>query len=143
MKKTLLVLISIFIVLLIIAITFVNKSVNLEKSVITFNSNYEKYLNKTILGTDVATLIGKAIDNNEKYNISKDENGVYTSDNKYSIKIFINILGSSKTYDMETINRVGIQEFISNFNVMTFTCNKINYHEQTKRVSEIYIQEFM
>lgn len=143
MKKTLFILISMLIILLSITFIFIKNNINAEKDVANFNAYYENYLDKTIFGSEVATLISKAIDNNEKYNIEKSENGLYISDNKYSIEIYINIIGSPKTYEMETINKVGISQFISNFNVMTFTCTKINYHEQTKRVSEIYIEEVM
>lgn len=141
MKKTLFILIAIFIVLLSAIIFKLNTNIVKQTDLKKFNSYYTEYLDKTFFGSEVATIISKAIDNNEKYNISKDENDMYISDNSYSIKIYINIVGSKKTYEMETINKVGITQFISNFNTLEFTCTKINYHDSTKRVSEMYISE--
>jgi len=143
MKRTLFILSAILIVLISISIVFANRNVNIEKNIAQFNSYYEKYLDKQFFGTDVATLIGKVIDNNEKCNIKKDENGKYLLDDKYSIEIYIKLYGSNKYYDSETINKVGIAKFISNFNTISFICKNIKYHDSTKRVSEIYIEEFL
>lgn len=143
MKKTLFIIIAIIIIFTSMAIIFINNNINAEKDVAKFNMYFENYLDRNLYGTEVATLIGKAIDNNQRYEVPKDEKGMYISDNKYSIKIHINLVGSSKTYEMETINKVGIPEFISNFNSMTFKILEMKYHKETKRVSEIYIQEVM
>ena len=39
------------------------------------NSEYEYYLDKTVYGTDVTSIIGKPVDENEKNNIQKNEKG--------------------------------------------------------------------
>ena len=118
MKKILFIIIAIVIILTSMVIIFINNNMNAERNIAKFNMDFENYLNRSLYGTEVATLIGKAIDNNEKNGVKKDENGLYVPDGNYSIKIYINLLGSSKTYAMETINKVGISEFISNFNVI-------------------------
>lgn len=141
MKKTLFILISILIILLSTTFIFLKNSINSEKDIMNFNAYYESYLDKQFFGAEVATIISKAMDNNEKYAIQKDERNFYIPDNKYSVRIFVKIVGSSKIYEMETINKVGISEFISNFNVMTFTCTELKYHHETNRVSEMYIEE--
>lgn len=143
MNKTLFVLISIFIILLSTIFIVLNNSINTEKNILQYNSYYTNYLDKIFFGSEVATIISKAIDNNEKHNIEKDNNGLYIPDGEYSIKMYINILGSNKTYEMETINKVGISQFISNFNVMKFTCYEIKFHESTNRISEMYIKEIV
>lgn len=141
MKKTLFIFVAILIVLLSTIFLKINDKMATENDVKKFNLYYTEHLNKNFFGSEVATIISKSIDNNEKYNISKDENDMYISDNAYSVKIYINIVGSKKIYEMETINKVGITQFISNFNTLEFTCVKINYHDSTKRVSEVYISE--
>lgn len=141
MKKTLFILISILIILLSTTFIFLKNNIDSEKDIMNFNTYYESYLDKHFFGAEVATIISKAMDNNEKYARQKDERDFYISDNKFSVRIFLKIVGSNKIYEMETINKVGISEFISNFNVMTFTCTDIKYHHETKRVSEMYIEE--
>ena len=107
MNKILFILISILIILLSTIFIMININVNSEKDIAKFNSYYENYLDKVFFGSEVATLISKTIDNNEKCEIEKDSEGIYIPDNNYSIKIYIKILGSNKSYEMERINKVG------------------------------------
>lgn len=46
------------------------------------NNYYEKYLNKEIYGTEVATIINKTVNQNEQNEIQKDQNNYYI-DNRY------------------------------------------------------------
>ena len=41
---------------------------------------------------------------------------------------------------MERIVKLGMTEFVKNFNLETFTCTKINYHNETGKVSEVYLE---
>ena len=91
MKKTFMVLLLAFcIVVLIIVVNFNSYQKNMRQ-VLNFNKQYEEYNKEEVPGVDITTLINKAISNNEKYQISKDENGLYVDDGKYSIKIYITI----------------------------------------------------
>ena len=47
----------------------------------------------------------------------------------------------TKTYRMETIDKVGISEFISNFNTAKFNITKIEYHEKTGKVKYIEVSQ--
>lgn len=91
-----------------------------------------------IYGTDLGTLINKAIDNNEKYKIAKDENGSYIPDNKYSLKITIQMLSNGTTYEMEKIFEHKVEQFIELFNSSKFKASNVQYHETTGKISQIH-----
>lgn len=143
MKKILICLIIILIVITIIATMYVsNNNKQLEKIKNT-NQEYELYLGKTVFGTDVTTIINKAINQNEKNNISKDEKGMYIENEENSIKVELVMLNEDEktTYQMETLQKAGIQGFIKNFNLINFKCSKIEYHENTKLVKKIIFEQ--
>lgn len=137
MKKPLIVLITIFIVAVIIVTVIINTKQDNIKAIKQFNDSFEQYIGKQIYGTEVTTVISKAIKNNENHNIQKDENGYYINDNKYCIKVELNMITVEKTYQMEQLYKAGLTEFVKNFNVITFECTNIEYHNQTGRISKI------
>ena len=146
MKKSLIIIAILLLIVIIICavgILMNSKKVLLQKQE---NKEYEKYLNNDIYGTDVVTLINKAIDNNNKNNVSKNSSGKYIENNENSIIIdLVMIINEEKekikTYRMETIDKVGISEFIANFNTAKFRITKIEYHEQTGMVKYIEISQ--
>lgn len=105
------------------------------------NNEYEYYLNKTVYGTELTTLINKAINENEKNKIQKDEKGNYIENNENSIKIEIKMITIEKTYSMETIYNNDITKFVENFNLIKFQCTKIEYHKKTGRIRKIYFEQ--
>ena len=107
---------------------------NNSNSILKQNAEYEKYLNQEIDGTELATVINRVIDNNEKYNIDKEIKGKYVDDNLDTIKSDILITDNETLYDAETIYRGGIENFVKNFNTIKFKCTEIKYHETTKKV---------
>lgn len=141
MKKTMIVLISLLIAIISMLIVAIKNNESVQSEVKKFNMQYECYLNSVIKGTDVATVINRAIDNNEKYEIEKDSKNRYIEDNKYSIKISVKFIDSKKYYDMEAISNLGIEEFISNFSQLEFKCSEILYHKDTNRVSKLVFIE--
>lgn len=140
MRKTLIIISAIFIIIM--SILFVNlKTVqksNLE--IKKFNLTYELYNKEDLCGIDITTIINKAIDNNEKYEIEKDLNGIYIADDEYSIKIYITMIINQKTYPMEKIKEIGIQTFTEFFGEVKFKCTDIKYHEKTGRISEMVFE---
>ena len=54
------------------------------------NLEYERYLGQNIYGAELATIINKAIDENEKNKVRKDEKNYYIENEENSIKIYIN-----------------------------------------------------
>lgn len=137
MKKNLAIIIIIFIVIMSMLTIMLKAKEDDEKSLKAINYEYEQYLNKQVYGTDVTSIINKAIDNNENYKIPKDENGMYINDGKYCIKIELNMITIEKTYQMEQMYKAGITEFVRNFNLINFECTAIEYHKETGRVSKI------
>lgn len=107
---------------------------NNSNSILKQNAEYEKYLNQEIDGTELATVINRVIDNNEKNAIDKDIKGKYIDDNLDTIKMDILITDNETLYDAETIYRGGIENFVKNFNTIKFKCTEIKYHETTKKV---------
>ena len=107
---------------------------NNSNSILKQNAEYEKYLNQEIDGTELATVINRVIDNNEKNAIDKDSKRKYIDDNLDTIKMDILITDNETLYDAETIYRGGIENFVKNFNTIKFKCTEIKYHETTKKI---------
>ena len=92
MKKTLFIILIMFFCIMIVLFVALRNAQGLERDTQKFNLEFEQYTNKNIYGTEIATMINKAVNNNEKYRIEKDENGFYIEDDSYSIKIDIYII---------------------------------------------------
>jgi hypothetical protein len=110
------------------------------------NGEYERYLNSEIYGSDVATLINKAISSNESNNVQKDDNNYYINNNENSITIDLVMITNEEkqettVYKMEAISKVGITEFIKNFNTAKFECTKKEYHKLTGKIAHIEISQ--
>lgn len=105
------------------------------------NSEYSYYLNKIIYGTDVTTLINKAVNQNENNRIAKNEKNHYIENEENSIKIEIKMGANEKIYPMEEIYNNDITKFVENFNLIRFKCTSIEYHEKTGRVKKITFEE--
>ena len=132
MKKLILL---IFIPILIMLISAIGLAMNLKtttEAVHKGNKEYEYYLGKEIYGTDVTSLMNKAINENEKNGVEKDEKGYYIDNNKDSIK---------KTYTMEEINNHDMNQFLKNFNLIKFKCTSIEYHRKTGKVSKMIFEQ--
>ena len=135
MKKIFAVLLLILVVIsVVIMIKFQNYK-NEKEAIAKFNLEYEEYNKDNLNGLDITTVINKAVNNNEKYKITKDENGLYINDNNNSIQIYITMIINGKTYPMERINNLGIDSFIEYFGVISFKCTDIKYHEDSGKVS--------
>lgn len=141
MKKLLLILVLLFIIIVfsIYALVINNR---VQKSTLeNYNREYEEYLNKTINGTELATLINKVTNINEKNKIEKDKNNHYIEDKENSIKIEITMLLTEKTYPMEEIYNKNTAEFVKHFSLEKFECTNIEYHIKTGKVSRMLFQQ--
>lgn len=146
MKKNVIIISLILLAIIIICATLINVKTKASKATLKQNQEYEKYLEKNIYGTDVVTLINKAISDNETNNVQKDEKGNYIDNNQNSIKIDLVMITDvekekTTTYKMEAISKVGITEFIKNFNIAEFKCTKKEYHSQTGKLAYIEITQ--
>lgn len=104
------------------------------------NTEFDYYYNKQLDGATLATLIAKAIDNNEKNNIEKDNKGKYIENEDTSIKIQIYMSDTDTIYDMEVISNGGMNNFVKNFNIIQFKCTKVEYH-QNKKIKYLYFEQ--
>lgn len=144
-KSVIIISIMLFIIIIIctIGISINSQKMSAQKQA---NKEYEQYLERDMYGTDVVTLINKAIDSNKKNNIQIAEDGKYIKDNENSIIIELVMITDeedekTKTYRMETIAKVGINEFITNFNTAKFKISKIEYHKETGKIKYIEISQ--
>lgn len=146
MKKNVIIISVILLIVIIICVTGISinaKKISVQKQA---NKEYEKYIGKDIYGTDVVTLINNAMYNNQKNSVQKDENGKYIENTENSIIIELVMITNEEqekttTYRMETIEKVGISEFIKNFNTAVFKITKMEYHNQTGKVKYIEITQ--
>ncbi len=130
----------ILLILVVISAFVVIKFQNIQKEkkeIAKFNLEYEEYNTDNLNGLDITTVINKAVNNNEKYNITKDENGLYVQDDDNCIKIYITMIINEKTYPMERINELGINSFIEYFGVVSFKCTDIQYHKSTGKIASM------
>lgn len=146
MKKNILIISLVLLIIIIVCIAGIKWNSKANRIIKSQNKEYEEYLKDDIYGTDVITLINKAISNNKSNNISKDEKGYYIENNTNSIKIDIIMITNEEkekkaTYSMELIDKVGITEFIKNFNTAKFKCTNIEYHKETGKIKYIEITQ--
>ena len=105
------------------------------------NKTYNSFYEQEVLGTDVATLINKAIDNNNKNSVEKSDEGVYINNNNNSINIDIKFKYLDKPISMERIDELDSIKFVQNFGGFSFKCTKIEYHEKTGNVKYMYFEQ--
>lgn len=146
MKKNVLIVCSILLIIIIVCVTFISMNSKKLAVVKQENKEYEQYQKQEIYGTEVITLINKAIDHNQKNNVQTDETGKYIDNETDSIIIDVMMITNEEknqttTYRMETINKVGIGEFIANFNTAKFKITNIQYHKQTGKIKYIEITQ--
>lgn len=141
MKKLLMMLMLLFMIIIFsICILFVNSKAKIN-NLRNYNKEYEQYLEKTIYGTEVATLINKVTNLNENNKIKKDENNHYIENEENSLKIEIKMLLTEKTYPMEEIYNSNTSEFVKYFNLEEFKCSKIEYHKKTGKISKMLFEQ--
>ena len=86
-----------------------------------FNLKYEKYLDKEIIGTDIATLINQATNDNEQK--------IYE---KINIEIKIIDFEKEKIYDMETLYSGGMEKFVQYYGQIKFKTSKKEYSKNAQ-----------
>lgn len=129
MKKLIVIILcSVCVILSIFTIKYMNYKSEQTK-IKEENLEYEAFLNKQILGTELTTFINKAIDNNIKNNVLKDEKGFYIQNDSNSIEIEIKITDNNKVYKMEAFYNGGMIDFLQNYNLINFECTKIKYNK--------------
>lgn len=126
MKKTVIYILSIVIIVFAIVLSKYYNLRELKTEIIKFNLKYEEYLDRKIYGTDIATVINKAINDNKQTFSERN------SENYININIKIIDLAEEKIYDMETFYQGGIDEFVKYYGQVTFECKEIRYNSSHK-----------
>ena len=141
MKNNLLIILAIIFIIICLACAFIIDKQSQKTQLQKENAEYEKYINKEIKGTELATLISKAVDHNETNYIAKDEKGHYINNNENSIKIDLKMITIEKTYPMEEIYNNQIVNFVQNFNTINFKCTNIEYHSKSGKIAKLVFEE--
>ena len=141
MKKTLLLICIALLIILFSTFRLLITKNTTNKLIKEENSEYEYYLDKTIYGTELTTIINKTINKNENNGIQKDEKNYYIENDENSIKIEIKMITTDKTYPMEEIYNNDITKFVQNFNLIKFKCTSIEYHEKTGKIKKIVFEQ--
>ena len=88
------------------------------------NVQYESYYQQEIYGPDLATLINKAVDDNNKNEVAKTQKGKYIENTTNSIRIDIKFTDDNTIHAMEEIYNGGISTFIQYYNQIKFKCTR-------------------
>ena len=134
MKRVLLLITSIFLIILVILFSKYFELENIEEETKKYNLVYEQFKSGIIKGVDIATVINKAINDNENALIKKDSKGKYITNDEDSVKIEIKIsdLKKDKIYNMEMLYNGGIDEFVQYYGQVDFKCTKTSYNSKNK-----------
>lgn len=141
MKKSFLIITAIILIIIFIVLGYIFEAQSKQNEAISYNKEYKNYLGKEIYGAEIATLINKVTEQNERNNVSKDENGYYIDNGTNSIKIDLKMITVEKTYPMELIYKNDVTNFVKNFNVILFKCTNIEYHKETGKVSKLIFEQ--
>lgn len=139
MKKITIFFIIVIIIVVAISYMYINYKNN-QSEIKKENKIYEEYLNKEKKGTEVATIINKAMDSNYRNDVAKDKNGYYINNENNSINIDFKMLDNDKIYKMEAIFKGGISTFTDYYRDIKFKCMKIEYHK-TGRIKYMLFEQ--
>ena len=140
MKKILAFITAVIIVLNLLAIKYYNYKDEYSK-IKEFNSKYESYYQKELYGSDVATIVNRAVNDNELNRIEKDKNGNYIENETNSIKVEIKITDNDTLYSMETLYNGGMTTFVQYYSNIKFECTKIEYHSNSKQIKYMLFEQ--
>ena len=140
MKKITIFIVSIIVIIAVFSYIYYNYKAR-KNDIDAKNMIYKTVYEKEINGNELATIINKALDTDEKNNVEKDTDGNYIENNENSIKIEIKFKQSDHVFQMESIYLNKVSEFIRLYGQANFKCTKIDYHRKTKLVKYLYFEE--
>ena len=105
------------------------------------NKQFESYYNEEVYGTDLVTVINKAVDNNLSNEVEKNQKGFFQNNEINSINIDIKIIDNDTVYKMETIYNSGIDNFVQYYGQIKFKCTKIEYHKDTGKIKYLLFEQ--
>ena len=144
MKKTIIYIFSIVLIICVIISSKLYMGKDYMVQIKKFNTKYEKYTKNEIIGTEVASIINQAVDDNEYEGIKKDEKGKYIQNNQNSINIEVMIteFEEEQIYSMETLYNGGMSQFVKYYGQIRFKASKIEYNEN-KRIKYILFEQII
>lgn len=140
MKKIAIFFVIIVILICSISYIYLNYKANYNQTK-KANLEFERYLNEEVYGVDLATIINRAIDNNQKNEVEKNNKGIYLNNDTNSISMEIKMTDNNSIYQMETIYNGGIQNFINYYSNIKFKCVDVKYHESTNKVKYLLFEQ--
>ena len=140
MKKLLIFFAIVVIIVCVVSYVFLNYKANYNTSK-KANLEFENYLNEEIYGTDLSTVINRAIDSNEKNAVEKNNKGIYLNNDKNSISIEVKMNDNDSIYQMETFYKNGMQNFLNYYGNIKFKCTDIKYHKTTNKVKYMLFEQ--
>ena len=135
MKKSVVLVVIILVVLTLIGIVHYRNEQQRIQEILKYNLLYEEYNKEGLNGLDVTTIINKAVNNNERNSVEKDEYGFYIDNKTDSVIIDVKMIIDGEIYRMEQINQLGIGDFTEYFAEVKFNCIEVKYHEETGKIS--------
>ena len=144
MKKTLIYIICIFVIICTLIISKIYSKKSYLDEINQFNVKYEKYLDTEITGTEIATIINQAVNDNDTTNIIIDGNGKYKQKDKTTINIEVKIteFDKEKIYSMETLYGGGMSNFVKYYGQIPFRAVKVEYN-QNKTLNYILFEQVL
>ena len=105
------------------------------------NREFESYYNEEIFGTDLTTIINKAIDKNIVNKVEKDKKGFYINNDENSISIDVKITDNDTIYKMETLYKGEMKKFVEYYGQVVFKCTNIEYHNSTGKIKYLLFEQ--
>lgn len=115
----------------------INRYRNAQKE----NIKFEIYQEQEISGSELTSLINKAIDLNQQNEIEKDEKGKYVDNGKNSLNIDIQFIDDEVTYSIEKIYAKGMKTFLTYYRNIRFECKQVQYHTKTNQIKYMLFEQ--
>lgn len=149
MKKSIIAIFLVIVIILFIVLTiFTMQLKNMQNVKKNYDEEMQYFLefeDKQFAVNDFISIMNRAIENNYQYNVKLDENNLYIDDDKYSIKVFLQLDDREELIPMETLilSENGGPEKISKlFADIVYRYDSIEYHKSTGRIKKIIIYGF-
>ncbi len=105
------------------------------------NAQFNIKQDQEMTGQDLATILNRVLDTNEKNKILQDKNGNYIENSENSIKMDITFIDIDVTYNIERIGQAGIANFVQNYRGIIFKCNEVQYHKATGKIKYMKFEQ--
>ncbi len=105
------------------------------------NAQFNIKQDQEMTGQDLATILNRVLDTNEKNKILQDKNGNYIENSENSIKMDITFTDIDVTYNIERIGQAGIANFVQNYRGIIFKCNEVQYHKATGKIKYMKFEQ--